>query len=375
MTKKRVGIWFILASIVTSGLILIGFYVGMMTYIHQEAQVAIQDSILEYSEEYNVIISERLYGLDVPLTKDYQPKDNMDEDSQETLESLAIWAKQHVKNQEIQFVHLSGNDYYISVADVGQEKVMIVVEVTPEIRLVHYITVLLLFILVLGLLGSGSLGMRLGAKIERERHQQKEFFENASHELKTPLMVIQGYADGLSNDLLSSQEASQNILQETEKMRHLVDEILHLSRLESGALAIEKVPVSLSDVLENCLYPITFQARQQNLEVQEELANVEVLADPAQLERALTNILSNSLRYAQTYIRVTVTTKSLTIANDGLQLSEEDLAHLFDRFYTGKHGKTGIGMALTKTIIQQHGWKISARNTVDGVAFVIAFSK
>ncbi|WP_394404916.1 sensor histidine kinase [Streptococcus sp. 20-1249] len=213
----------------------------------------------------------------------------------------------------------------------------------------------------------------MGSRLEKDQQKQKEFFENASHELKTPLMVIQGYADGLLQNLVAPKSASSAILRETTKIANLVDEILHLSRLENGSLKVEKINLSLEEFLENILYQSQFQAKKQGLDLTIDVSDYQISANPQLLERAITNIVANSLRYAKTSIAVQADQQQIVIENDGPLLSADDLQHTFDRFYTGKNGQSGIGMALTKEIIEQHGWKITAQNIENGVQFRITF--
>ena len=86
-------------------------------------------------------------------------------------------------------------------------------------------------------------------------------------------------------------------------------------------------------------------------------------------------ILSNTLRHADKSVKITADEERLVIYNDGESISDEDIKHVFERFYAGKKGSTGIGMALTKEIIKKHGWHITVKGIADGTQFIIYFNK
>ena len=189
-------------------------------------------------------------------------------------------------------------------------------------------------------------------------------------------MSIQGYAEGIGNGVIDDpKKASRVILSETDKMRDLVEEILALSRLESSQTKLHMESVILPDVINDCLMALEYEIRKRALDVSMNLEQIKVQADPDQLGRVVMNLISNAVKYAESRIYISCEKNYLRIVNDGDVLDEEEKRHIFDRFYIGKRGGTGIGLALVDEIVAQHGWRIRVDNTAQGVAFTITFGR
>jgi hypothetical protein len=282
----------------------------------------------------------------------------------------------------IKSVGLGNHEYFVTqvknVTDYedGQGIWLVYVDVTAEKSLILRIDKYMLLIMAFCAALASFFGIRIGVSAERGQERQKKFFENASHELKTPLMSIQGYADGIYTGVIPDQKhAASVIMSETDKMAALVDEILCLSRIESGESKLRLENVSVRDVVNNCLVSLESVILRKKLQVDTHLSDVTIQADPARFETAVINLLANAVKYAGSRIAISCDDKSLSVWNDGGRLSRNDAAHLFDRFYTGKNGSTGIGLALTKEIIERHGWRIILENGDDGPLFIIRFSR
>ena len=221
------------------------------------------------------------------------------------------------------------------------------------------------------------LGFRFGRDIEKEAERQQTFFQNASHELKTPLMAIQGYAEGIQAGVMDTGGAADVILEESDRMTELVEELLDISKIDMGR---QRLTLSETDIREllydgiRAVEPIAAGGIAIVPDFPEE--PVMVSCDDTRLRRAVTNILSNGLRYARSELRLTCRTDkrhvTIRIQDDGDGIAEEDLPHIFDRFYMGKSGKSGIGLALTKEIIHLHRGTIRAYNGETGAVFEIS---
>ena len=220
------------------------------------------------------------------------------------------------------------------------------------------------------------LGFRFGRDIEKEAERQQTFFQNASHELKTPLMAIQGYAEGIQAGVMDAGSAADVILEESDRMTELVEELLDISKIDMGR---QRLTLSETDIREllydgiRAVEPIAAGGIAIVPDFPEE--PVMVSCDDTQLRRAVTNILSNGVRYARSELRLTCRADrrqvTIRIQDDGDGIAEADLPHIFDRFYMGKSGKSGIGLALTKEIVHLHRGTIRAYNGETGAVFEI----
>ena len=221
------------------------------------------------------------------------------------------------------------------------------------------------------------LGFRFGRDIEKEAERQQTFFQNASHELKTPLMAIQGYAEGIQAGVMDAGGAAEVILEESDRMTELVEELLDISKIDMGRQLLAFSEMDIRELLYDgirAVEPIAAGGIAIVPDFPEE--PVMVSCDDTRLRRAVTNILSNGVRYARSELHLTCRTDkrhvTIRIQDDGDGIAEEDLPHIFDRFYMGKSGKSGIGLALTKEIIHLHKGTIRARNGDTGAVFEIS---
>ena len=221
------------------------------------------------------------------------------------------------------------------------------------------------------------LGFRFGRDIEKEAERQQTFFQNASHELKTPLMAIQGYAEGIQAGVMDADGAAEVILEESDRMTELVEELLDISKIDMGRQLLAFSEMDIRELLYDSIRAVE-PAAAGGIAIVPDFPEepVMVSCDDTRLRRAVTNILSNGVRYARSELRLTCRADkrhvTIRIQDDGDGIAEEDLPHIFDRFYMGKSGKSGIGLALTKEIIHLHKGTIRARNGDTGAVFEIS---
>ena len=220
------------------------------------------------------------------------------------------------------------------------------------------------------------LGFRFGRDIENEAERQQTFFQNASHELKTPLMAIQGYAEGIQAGVMDTGGAAGVILAESDRMTELVEELLDISKIDMGRQQLALSEMDVRELLYDSIRAVE-PAAAGGIAIVPDFPEepVMVSCDDTRLRRAVTNILSNGVRYAHSQLRLTCRADkrhvTIRIQDDGDGIAEEDLPHIFDRFYMGRSGKSGIGLALTREIIHLHKGTIRAYNGDTGAVFEI----
>ena len=265
-------------------------------------------------------------------------------------------------------------DFFSPVVTTGTVTSIIYVDVTAEyIATRNMCFFFLIAALVIGLLGSIE-GYMIGRRLELSSKAEKQFFENTSHELKTPLTAIRGYAEGIERGIITDNKKTGHvIMHETEKMSRLIEDILLSAKLESGAMQLHRESLDLAQLMEECMMPMEGAVLSRGLNVRLSLEPDMVSADPDRLEQAISNLITNAVKYAKSRLNISLQYKTLIIENDCDPLSNEELDHLFDRFYTGRNGNTGIGLSLAKDIITLHGWKIRADRGEDGIRFSITY--
>ncbi|WMB27881.1 HAMP domain-containing histidine kinase [Streptococcus didelphis] len=212
------------------------------------------------------------------------------------------------------------------------------------------------------------------ARIEKLEETERHFFQNASHELRTPLMSIQGYAEGIQEGIFSSKEGTDIILQESKKMKALVDDIITISRLDSNVtydmslLNIEDIILIVIDY-----YRLYAKNKEININFISKDNSLPVTGNQELIERVISNVLSNALRYARSSITITLSENVIEIENDGQMIKSDELPHIFDRFYKGTNGNTGIGLAMCKEIMKMHDGDIYVKSTELKTTFFIIF--
>lgn len=218
----------------------------------------------------------------------------------------------------------------------------------------------------------------MSEKLETYDKAQKTFLQNASHEFRTPLMSIQSYAEGIKYEVMDQKAAADIILSETRRMTHLVEDLLYLSRLEAIEENDRLSSLSLNDLMNACAERMRGIASKKNVSILTGLLSEDVTihADEEKLSRALTNIIDNCIRYAETTI--TIQLKKLPenrieikITDDGPGIDDKELQNIFERYYKGKKGNFGLGLSISKSVIEKHNGEISAGNSETGAWFKV----
>lgn len=218
----------------------------------------------------------------------------------------------------------------------------------------------------------------MSEKLETHDKAQKTFLQNVSHEFRTPLMSIQSYAEGIKYDVVDNTSAVNVILDETKRLTHLVEDLLYLSRLDTIEESYHYINLDFNELINNCVERFSGIAMKSNIKitVYNVDESIEIYADEEKLSRAITNILSNCVRYAESTIIITtkiigIIKAELAISDDGPGFEASELPNIFERFYKGKKGNFGLGLSISKNVIEKHNGKITAENSESGAVFKI----
>ncbi len=232
-------------------------------------------------------------------------------------------------------------------------------------------------------------------KAQEVEHMRKSFIFAVSHELKTPLALIQGYAEGL--DSLSGDEAMrrrycQIIQSETEKMDNLVKSLLNLSRLETGSFHLEKTAFDFGALADEAQERFARAVGMKRIAMTWSLpADMTAYGDPEQINSILGNFLSNAIDYTPDGGRIAVSAKdsgavyTVSVYNQGIQIPEEFQQRIWEPFYkvdTARSRNTkrifgghGLGLGIVAALVKLHGQTYGMRNEADGVTFWFTVEK
>lgn len=228
---------------------------------------------------------------------------------------------------------------------------------------------------------------KLEEDIEKERNlekMRKEFVASVSHELKTPITLIDGYAVGLKDEIFEGEEKDfylDVIIDEARKMGHLVTDMLDLSQLESGNFKLSLEEFNLKELIVFTLKKYETLITEKLVRIETNLMELGINADFGRMEQVLTNFITNALRHVNENgtIRVNMINKgeyvSVEIENTGSHIRSEEMDRIWDKFYkldksgNRKLGGTGIGLSIVKNILVLHGYRYGACNIEDGVRF------
>jgi signal transduction histidine kinase len=205
---------------------------------------------------------------------------------------------------------------------------------------------------------------------------RKEMIANVSHDLRTPMASIMGFAETLlqKSDTLTHEDRQkylQIIAKEAKRMNAMIAELFDLSKLEAGQIILHKEPFNLSEMAQDTLYTYTEQTQSRQIRLLTEFQAVLPLieADVFWINRVLQNLLSNAIKYVNDggLIKITIFTEAdfihFKVCNTGKVIEKAHLEHIFDRFFksTNHHNdSTGLGLAISKKIIDLHNGKIWA---------------
>lgn len=222
---------------------------------------------------------------------------------------------------------------------------------------------------------------------------RKEFLQNLSHELKTPIFAIQGYVDTLLNGALNNAEVNTKFLQNTQhnvdRLVNLLQDLDHISSLESGKLKLNLSSFTIQDLYKEVIDSLYLNARDKQIKCAIKQGceqAISVSADKEKIRQVLINLVENAIKYGRkgghieaSFYNMDGNTVLIEISDDGDGISEEHLPRIFERFYrtdlarTRTEGGSGLGLSICKHIVEAHGHSMHVRSKPD-VGTTIGFS-
>jgi two-component system phosphate regulon sensor histidine kinase PhoR len=224
---------------------------------------------------------------------------------------------------------------------------------------------------------------------------RRDFVANVSHELRTPVSVIKGYAETLLDGALQSDADRavrfvEIILNHSERLTALINDILTLSTLESRDMALDLHPLDISGTMRKTFMLLEDNARKKDIRMQIDIPSglPRVMADQGRVEQVIVNLLDNAIKYtppqgmATLLVRMDDDTRFLriSVADTGIGIPFKDIPRIFERFYrvdearSRDQGGTGLGLAIAKHIVQLHGGEISVTNNEFGKGSIFSFT-
>lgn len=209
-------------------------------------------------------------------------------------------------------------------------------------------------------------------EVQASQKAQQDFMVNISHDLKTPLTSIQGYAQAIMDGATPDPVQSAGVIhEEATRLNRMVAEITDLARLQDGQFTLNKVDLDLGKIVEAIGHRLTIVAEKKEIDLRVETDSLPLVnGDGDRLAQVVTNLISNALKYTPRGGKVRVKTQvnnggvEVIVQDTGIGIPKDDLPRIFERFYQvdkarGPRRGTGLGLAITREIVQAHGGTIS----------------
>ncbi|MGM0396411.1 MAG: sensor histidine kinase [Bacillota bacterium] len=229
------------------------------------------------------------------------------------------------------------------------------------------------------------------SELREAEEARREFTANVSHELKTPLTSINGFAEMIASGSTAKEDTIKfaNIIRkEGTRLLELIDDIISLSRLDSGFSKQDFEDIALERLAMGIIHQLEFRASQKNLTLQFQGEPVSIKGNRRMLEDLVYNLVDNSIKYTDDGGSVVLTVQEkrdqgiLQVADTGIGIPKEDQTRIFERFYqvdksrSKKAGGSGLGLSIVKHIVQSHGGTINLKSSPgNGTTITVALPK
>jgi signal transduction histidine kinase len=215
----------------------------------------------------------------------------------------------------------------------------------------------------------------MAERLQTNDQQRRAMLADVSHELRTPITVIQGNVEGMLDGMYPADETRlKSIIEETQILSWLVDDLRTLSIAESGSLQLKREPTDLSELIREVVSAFEAQAKEKEIRVELVLQDMDAIEiDPLRIHEVLVNLLGNALRYTPSHGEIKIGVEEaifgeergvLVYAQDsGTGIPVEELSHIFERYYkSSDSGGMGLGLSIAKYLVEAHGGKIWAES-------------
>ena len=225
----------------------------------------------------------------------------------------------------------------------------------------------------------------MAVQLERARGLERQFLMSITHDLRTPLTSIQGYAEALADEAIEPKKAAETILAQSQRLNRLVTDLLDLARLDARSFSLDVVSGDVVGVVAGTARAFAPKAADRNIALsfqgpsgpgsgEDASAPIYASIDAMRLDQAVANLIDNALKFAQTRIDVSVFVHegwvAISVADDGNGIAADDLPHVFERLYvakarpTPKESGSGLGSAIVRELIGAMGGHVAARSPV-----------
>ena len=210
-------------------------------------------------------------------------------------------------------------------------------------------------------------------KIKKLENIRKEFIANFTHEIKTPLAIINGYSELIEDcdDNIKKERYLSIINEQTEKINQLVLAMLELSKLESNHIKLDLEEFNLNELVTAIIDNLTCLLKIKNIKVDFYSDDSTITADKFKIEMVVKNYLTNAIKHTNNHgiIKVIIKNKALYVENMGKHISEDKLENIWLSFIKDDQNGTGLGLAICKAILDLHHFKYGVENIENGVRF------
>ena len=225
---------------------------------------------------------------------------------------------------------------------------------------------------------------------ERVNRLREEFISDVSHELKTPISIIGGYAEALKLEGLTQEDINSYtdiIMDESAKMNRLVRDLLKFTQIESGFLSLEKEDFSIKDLIDDTTRPNELKIKENGIKLVVDVEDSTVNGDSDMMQTVFNNFFVNALNHVdgEKIITIKGETKDnkyrVSVNNTGEQISEENQKLIWESFFkidksrSRKYGGSGLGLSIVKSVMTTYGNEFGVYNTDDGVTFYFDLNK